>query len=473
MHIYFFHQSRIRSPPPHPQENTKPMRKTSAWIPVLLSALFVLTGLAGLALSEDNPKKMQSAPTATAPAPPVPTVMLIKIDDPITPMIAEFIIKSIDKAAKQNDEALIIEMDTPGGLVESTREIIKKMLVSEVPIVVYVAPEGSRAASAGVFITLTANIAAMAPNTRMGSASPVQLEGKMDETMAKKVTNDLAAMIRGIAEKRGRNAKWAEDAVRKSISATETEALKLGVIDLIAPDITALLKQIHGRTVDVALGKKTLNTADAVVKERTMGFRYKLLGIISNPNVAYILMILGFYGLYFELSNPGAIFPGVAGAICLILAFYALQTLPINYAGLMLIILAIGLFIAEAFITSHGVLGVGGTIAMLFGSLMLIDSPEPSLQISWAVIIPVVAASALLFIVTVTVAVRAQRSRVDTGKEGLIGMQAEAKTEIGEDGQVFLRGEYWNARSDERIAKGEKVTVIAVKGLRLIVKKVP
>jgi len=449
------------------------MRKTSAWIPVLLSALFVLTGLAGLALSEDNPKKMQSAPTATAPAPPVPTVMLIKIDDPITPMIAEFIIKSIDKAAKQNDEALIIEMDTPGGLVESTREIIKKMLVSEVPIVVYVAPEGSRAASAGVFITLTANIAAMAPNTRMGSASPVQLEGKMDETMAKKVTNDLAAMIRGIAEKRGRNAKWAEDAVRKSISATETEALKLGVIDLIAPDITALLKQIHGRTVDVALGKKTLNTADAVVKERTMGFRYKLLGIISNPNVAYILMILGFYGLYFELSNPGAIFPGVAGAICLILAFYALQTLPINYAGLMLIILAIGLFIAEAFITSHGVLGVGGTIAMLFGSLMLIDSPEPSLQISWAVIIPVVAASALLFIVTVTVAVRAQRSRVDTGKEGLIGMQAEAKTEIGEDGQVFLRGEYWNARSDERIAKGEKVTVIAVKGLRLIVKKVP
>jgi membrane-bound serine protease (ClpP class) len=437
-----------------------------------MSLLLVLSGLAGLALSADQPKAEVSTPTATAPAPPARTVLLIKIDDPITPMIAEFIMKSIDKAAKQNAEALIIEMDTPGGLVESTREIIKKMLASEVPTVVYVAPDGSRAASAGVFITLTANIAAMAPNTRMGSASPVQMEGKMDETMAKKVTNDLAAMIRGIAEKRGRNATWAEDAVRKSISATETEALKLGVIDLIAPDIATLLKKIHGRTVDVALGKRTLNTADAVVKEHAMGFRYKLLGIISNPNIAYILMILGFYGLYFELSNPGAIFPGVAGAICLILAFYALQTLPINYAGLMLIILAIGLFIAEAFIASHGVLGVGGAVAMLFGSLMLIDSPEPSLQISWAVILPVVAASSLLFIVTVTVAVRAHRGRVDTGKEGLIGMHAEAKTEIGEDGQVFLRGEYWNAQSDDHIEKGEKVMVVAVDGLRLKVRKV-
>jgi membrane-bound serine protease (ClpP class) len=446
------------------------MRKTIAWLTICLSLLLIFSGSTGLALSIDS-KKERTAPTASTPAAPTHTVLLIKIDDPITPMVAEFIIKSIDKAAKQNAEALIIEMDTPGGLVESTREIIKKMLAAEVPTVVYVAPDGSRAASAGVFITLTANIAAMAPNTRMGSASPVQMEGKMDETMAKKITNDLAAMIRGIAEKRGRNATWAEDAVRKSISATETEALKLGVIDLIAPDIASLLKKIDGRTVEVALGKRTLRTADAAVKEHTMGFRYRLLGIISNPNIAYILMILGFYGLYFELSNPGAILPGVAGAICLILAFYALQTLPINYAGLMLIILAIGLFIAEAFITSHGILGVGGAVAMLFGSLMLIDSPDPSLQISWAVILPVVAASALLFIVTVTVAVRAHRGRVDTGKEGLIGMHAEAKTDIGEDGQVFLRGEYWNARSDEPIAKGEKVTVTAVDGLRLKVKK--
>jgi len=447
------------------------MRKTLAWITITLSFFLILSGLTGLALSADKPKAVKTSPTATTPATPLRTVMLIKIDAPITPVVAEYIIKSIDTAAKDDAEAIIIQLNTPGGLVDSTNEIIMKMMSSAVPTVVYVAPSGGRAASAGVFITLASNIAAMAPTTHIGAASPVQMQGQMDKTMAKKVTNDLAAMIRGIAEKRHRNAKWAEEAVRKAVSITETEALKLGVIDLIAPDIDTLVKRIDGRTVDVVLGKRTIKTAGATVKELPMGFRYKLLGIISNPNIAYILMILGFYGLYFELSNPGAIFPGVAGAICLILAFYALQTLPINYAGLMLIILAIILFIAEAFITSHGVLGIGGVVAMLFGSLMLIDTPEPSLRISWAVILPVVATSALLFIVTVTVAVRAHRSRVDTGKEGLIGMQAEARTDIGNDGQVHLRGEYWNARSDEPIRKGEKVTVVAVEGLRLKVKK--
>lgn len=447
------------------------MRKTFAWITITVSFFLILSGLTGLALSADKPKTERSTPTATVQAPPQHVVYLITIDAPITPVVAEYIIKSIDKASKENAEALLIQLNTPGGLVDSTNHIVMKIMSSNVPVVVYVAPSGGRAASAGVFITLSAHIAAMAPTTHIGAASPVQMEGKMDETMAKKVTNDLAAMIRGIAERRGRNAKWAEEAVRKAVSATETEALKNKVIDLIAPDIDTLVKQIDGRTVDVVIGTRTLKTAGATVKELPMGIRYKLLGIISNPNIAYILMILGFYGLYFELSNPGAIFPGVAGAICLILAFYALQTLPINYAGLMLILLAIGLFIAEAFITSHGILGVGGAVAMLFGSLMLIDSPEPSLQISWAVILPVVAASALLFIVTVTVAVRAHRSKVDTGREGLIGMRAEAKTDIGADGQVFLRGEYWNARSDESIAKGEKVTVTAIEGLRLKVKK--
>ncbi len=447
------------------------MRTTIAWITISLSVLLVITGLTGLALSADPPKPEKSAPTATTPEPPAHTVLLIKIDAPITPTVAEYIIKSIDTAEKQNAEALIIQLNTPGGLVDSTNHIVMRIMSSNLPIVVYVAPSGGRAASAGVFITLSGHIAAMAPTTHIGAASPVQMEGKMDETMAKKVTNDLAAMIRGIAEKRGRNAKWAEDAVRKAVSITETEALKLKVIDLIAPDVATLVKQIDGRTVDVVLGKKTLKTAGATVTELPMGFRYKLLGIISNPNIAYILMILGFYGLYFELSNPGAIFPGVAGAICLILAFYALQTLPINYAGLMLIILAILLFIAEAFIASHGVLGIGGVVAMLFGSLMLIDSPEPSLRISWAVILPVVATSSLLFIVTVTVAVRAHRGRVDTGKEGLVGMQAEARTDIGADGQVHMRGEYWNAWSDEPVRKGEKVTVTAVEGLRLKVKK--
>jgi membrane-bound serine protease (ClpP class) len=293
----------------------------------------------------------------------------------------------------------------------------------------------------------------------------------MDETKERKAMNDLAAFARGIAEKRGRNTQWAEEAVRKAVSATETEALKLKVIDLIAPDIPSLVSAIDGRTVDLIIGKKTLKTAGAEVKTMKMGFRDKLLGIISNPNIAYILMILGFYGLYFELSNPGAIFPGVAGAICLILAFYALQTLPINYAGLMLIILAIALFIAEAFITSHGVLGIGGTIAMLMGSVMLIDSPAPVLQISWAVIIPAVAMSAILFIITVTIAIRVYREKPTTGKEGLIGMVATAKTDILSDGQVFMRGEYWNAWSDEPIKTGEQVIVVAVEGLKVKVRK--
>jgi len=447
------------------------MRKILAWTTVLASLTLVISGWTGLALSAGMPKGEKSSPTATPAAAAAPMVMLITIDAPITPTVAEHIIKSIDRAAKQNAEALIIQLNTPGGLVDSTNNIVIKMMASSVPTVVYITPSGGRAASAGVFITLSANIAAMAPTTHIGAASPVQMEGKMDKTMEKKVMNDLAAMVRGIAEKRGRNAAWAEDAVRKAVSATETEALKLRIIDLIAPDVPTLLKKIDGRTVDTVLGKRKLRTADAQVITIEQGLREKVLGIISNPNIAYILMILGFYGLYFELSNPGAVFPGVAGAICLILAFYALQTLPINYAGLMLIVLGIALFIMEAFITSHGVLGVGGTIAMLFGSLMLIDSPEPSLQISWAVIIPVVAASSLLFIITLTVAVRAHRSRVDTGKEGLIGMHAEAKTDVDVDGQVFLRGEYWNARSDEHIAKGEKVIVVAVEGLRLIVRK--
>jgi membrane-bound serine protease (ClpP class) len=430
--------------------------------------MFVLTAAAD---TKDTKKPDKPAPPAAESAPPAKKIYLIEIDAPITPVTAEYFIKSIDRASHDNVEALIVQMNTPGGLVDSMNDIVIRMMSSKVPIVVYVAPSGGRAASAGVFITMAAHIAAMAPTTHIGAASPIQLEGKMDETKERKAMNDLAAFARGIAEKRGRNAQWAEEAVRKAVSATETEALKLKVIDLIARDIPSLVSAIDGRTVDVIIGKKTLKTAGAEVKTMKMGFRDKLLGIISNPNIAYILMILGFYGLYFELSNPGAIFPGVAGAICLILAFYALQTLPINYAGLMLIILAIALFIAEAFITSHGVLGIGGTIAMLIGSVMLIDSPAPVLQISWAVIIPAVAMSAILFIITVTIAIRVYREKPTTGKEGLIGMVAMAKTDILSDGQVFMRGEYWNAWSDEPIQKGEQVVVIAVEGLKVKVRK--
>ncbi len=440
------------------------------WAMLCSSLLLLLTGTAGLLLSAVAGEK--SGPAKTAPAaPPETFVNLITVEAPITPTVAEFITSSIDRATRDGAQALVIRLNTPGGLVDSMNHIVIKMMASEVPTVVYVSPSGGRAASAGVFITLAANIAAMAPTTHIGAASPVQMEGKMEKTMERKVMNDLAALARSICEKRGRNAQWAEDAVRKAVSITDTEALRLHVIDLVAPDVPSLLNRIDGRTVDVALGKRTLHTAHAAVREIELGLRQKILGIISNPNIAYILMILGFYGLYFELANPGAIFPGVAGAICLILAFYALQTLPINYAGLLLIILALVLFVLEAFITSHGVLAVGGVVSMLLGSMMLIDSPIPALRISWVVIIPVVAASALLFIVTVTVAIRAHRSRVDTGREGLIGIAGTARTDVHNEGQVYLRGEIWNARSDEPISKGTKITVVAVDGLRLTVKK--
>jgi membrane-bound serine protease (ClpP class) len=446
------------------------MRDRIPWL-LPLSLLLIIALSYRMPLSAGTPKD-KTAPSAPAQASPSKNVYLITVDAAITPVVAEYINKSIDTASKANAEALIIELDTPGGLVDSMREIVKKMMSADVPVVVYVGPSGARAASAGVFITLAANIAAMAPTTHIGAAHPVTMEGKMDKTMEAKIVNDLAAMARSIAEKRGKNAKWAEEAVRKSVSITETEALKAKVIDFISPDIPTLLKDINGKTVDLAVGKKTLKTEGVGVVEIKMGFRFKFLNTISNPNIAYILMILGFYGLYFEFANPGAIFPGVAGAICLILAFYALQTLPINYAGLMLIILGVGLFIAEAFITSHGVLGFGGAIAMAIGSVMLVESTSPYLRISWSVIVPVVALSALLFIITVSLAVRVHREKADTGKEGMLGLEGEAKTDIHTGGQVFVRGEYWNAWSDGPVQKGDRVKVEAVEGLKLKVRKI-
>ena len=444
------------------------MRNKFLWL-ILFSLLQIIAFSYVIPLSADAPKEKK--PAAPAPAAPPNKIYLINVDAPITPVVSEYIIKSIDTASRNRAEAIIIQLDTPGGLVDSMREIVKKMLSADIPVVVYVAPAGARAASAGVFITIAANIAAMAPSTHIGAAHPVTMEGKMDKTMEAKVVNDLAAMARSIAEKRGKNATWAEEAVRKSVSITESEALKERVIDLVAPDVPSLLKEINGKSVDLAIGKKTLDTSKAQVQEINMGFRYRVLEIISNPNIAYILMILGFYGLYFELANPGAIFPGVAGAISLILAFYALHTLPINYAGLMLIILGVGLFIAEAFITSHGILGIGGAVAMAIGSVMLIESPSPYLRISWAVIVPVVALSALLFVITVTLAVRVQREKADTGKEGMLGLEGEAKTDIYASGQIFVRGEYWNAWSEAPIKKGERVKVEAVEGLKLKVKR--
>jgi|Deesub1362A_J573_1020465.scaffolds.fasta_scaffold00275_34 membrane-bound serine protease (ClpP class) len=399
-------------------------------------------------------------------------VIVITVDGIINPVSDEFISKSITKANERKVEAIVIELDTPGGLDTSMRSIIKSILGSEVPVVVFVHPSGARAASAGAFITIAAHIAAMAPQTNIGAAHPVGIGEKMDKAMVEKVTNDAAAYMKSLAKKRGRNTKWAEDAVRKSISSTADEALKENVIDLIANNINSLLRDIDGKKVQTVVSEKVLRTAGATVIREEMGLRHKILDFISNPNVAYVLMLLGFYGLFFELTNPGAIFPGVVGGICLILAFYAFQTLPVNYAGLLLIILAIILFILEVQIVSHGVLTIGGIISMVIGSIMLFETAGPFIRLSLYTVLPAVILTALFFTVVVGLILKAHRRRPVTGLEGLIEEQGTAITDITPaGGMVLVHGERWSAYSDEPIAKGEKIIVESVSGLKVKVKK--
>jgi len=399
-------------------------------------------------------------------------VIVITVDGVINPVSAEFIQKSIHKANDKKYEALVIELDTPGGLDASMRSIVKEMIGSEVPVIVFVSPSGSRAASAGAFITLAAHIAAMSPGTNIGAAHPVGIGGKMDKTMTDKATNDAVAYIKSLAEKSGRNVQWAEDAVRKSISSTETEALQLKVIDIITKDINSLLADIDGKKVRTVSGEKILSTGNASVVREELGLRHRILNLISDPNVAYILMLLGFYGLFFELTNPGSLFPGVIGGICLILAFYAFQTLPVNYAGLLLIILAIILFILEIKIISHGVLTIGGIVAMTIGSLMLFESPAPFMKLSLAVILPAVVMTTLFFTIVIGLAYKAYKRKPITGSEGLLGSYGIADTDINmEGGRVTVHGEIWSSYSEDAIDKGSRIIVEEVSGLKLKVKK--
>jgi membrane-bound serine protease (ClpP class) len=401
-------------------------------------------------------------------------VYVVRVEGIIAPSLADFFVSAIRKAEDGGAHAIIFELDTPGGLDTSMRVIIKEILRSPVPVVVYVSPSGARAASAGAFITIAAHVATMAPGTNIGAAHPVHMGGgEADEEMTRKVENDAAAYMRGLAERRGRNATWAEDAVRKSVSATATEALKLKVIDLIAENRADLLTKVDGRTVETGAGKITLKTKAAKIVEVEMGLRDKVLSVISNPTIAYMLLILGMAGLYFELSTPGAILPGVLGGICLILAFYAFQTLPINYAGLLLIILGVVLFIAEVTVVSHGILTIGGITAMILGSLMLIDSPAPFLQISLSAILGVTAATTAFFVFAIGAVFRAHRRQPATGREGLVGQVGVARTRLDPDGLIFIRGEIWNATCAEGAESGEQVQVTSVAGLKLNVKKLP
>ncbi len=397
-----------------------------------------------------------------------PRFDVIVIDSAITPPVAEYIVASVTASSKAGSEGLIIQMDTPGGLDLAMRDIIKSLLNAPLPVIVYVAPKGARAASAGAFITIAAHIAVMAPGTNIGAAHPVAIgAGKMDETMLEKVESDAVAYARSIAKERGRNVEWMEKAVRKSASIPAEEALSLRVIDLIAGDLGELLQKIDGREVNLPSGKKKLRAKGAEIHMKSMGVREKILITISNPNIAYLLFIIGLAGLYFEFAHPGVVLPGIVGGISLILAFFAFQTLPINYAGILLILFAVILFIAEIKVMSHGVLTIGGVISFTLGSIMLFESPDPALRVSWDVLIPAVLITSLFFAGVITLAVKAQMRKPVTGQQGMIGEYAEAVTDVGEDGKVFLRGEYWNAFSASPIKKGSHVKVVSIRGLTL------
>ena len=397
-------------------------------------------------------------------------IYIIRIADAISPGTAEYIKSGIKKAEENEAACIIIELDTPGGLAESMRLIVQNILASRVPVVVFVSPGGARAASAGVMITMAADIAAMAPGTNIGAAHPVGAGGKeIDGTMSEKIINDMVAQAQSVAEKRGRNAQWVEDAIRESVSVTETEALKENIIDLIAKDTEDLIRQLNGRQIKDR-GKLELDQAKKIVLEESL--RSKILRTISNPNIAYILMMIGLAGLYFELSHPGAIFPGVIGGIALILAFFAMQTLPVNYAGILLIVLAIIFFIMEMKITSYGLLSVAGVVSLLLGSLMLFEGDTPDMKLSWQVLLPTIIVISGFFAAVASLVFRAQISKPSTGAGGLVGEIGIVKKALRPEGKVFVHGELWHARAKEPLDEDVKVRVVRVINLMLEVESV-
>ncbi|MDP2654266.1 MAG: nodulation protein NfeD [Candidatus Omnitrophota bacterium] len=467
-----------------------------------------------------------------AALPSSPVVHVIELnDDTINPVTAEYISRSIDQAEEEGAQCLVIKLDTPGGLLNSTRTIVKKILSARIPVVVYIAPDGSRAGSAGVFITYASHIAAMSPSTNIGAAHPVQIgeqkkeqkddnywdglkellktmnekneerektagdkaEGKQakkedsakeqqkeepeieadPDPMSSKILQDTVAFVKSLAEERDRNVEWAIKSVTKSSSITASEALELKVVEIIARDETDLLNQLDGRSVKVADKDLVLRTKDAPVKRIPMTFRQKFFNVLANPNIAYIFMILGFYGLLYEVTHPGFGAPGILGFIFLVLAFYSMQALPTNYAAVALIILGLVLLVAEAFVPGFGLLTLAGVGCMILGSMLLFDSSLPMMKVSKGLIFSLTLTTALITTFLVQATIRAHSRKIKGGREGLIGEKGEARTLIGteQEGRVFVHGELWNAVSDESIPAGEKVTVTAVEGLTVKVKK--
>jgi membrane-bound serine protease (ClpP class) len=401
---------------------------------------------------------------------------LIVVDGSINPASADFISNSVIRATADDAGALVIQLDTPGGLLTSARQIVKALLNSAVPIIVYVAPSGASAASAGTFITEAANVAAMAPGTTIGAAHPIEVGGgEVQGVIGNKIENYTASFAKTIAQQRGRNEQWIEDSVRKSASIGEREALKLHVVEIIAPDIPSLLAQASGRQVTVAGGRRlTLRTAGATVRRSEMRLGESVLNRLADPNIMYLLMIAGMLGLYFEFAHPGVYLPGVAGAICLLLALASFQLIPINLAGLLLILLGAGLLITEAFVTSYGVLGLGGIVAFVLGSLFLVDTSETNLQVNRAIIAGAGGAFSAIVLGIGYVVLREGRANATTGSEGMIGKIGEVREPIapGIPGRVFVHGEIWRAVSDAQMAAGSRVRVTAVRGLELIVQPV-
>jgi membrane-bound serine protease (ClpP class) len=397
-------------------------------------------------------------------------IRVLQVQDVINPVTAGYIVHGIESAERSGASAVVIELDTPGGLESSMREIVQRINIATVPVVVYVWPPGGRAASAGAFITMAGHVAAMAPNTSIGAAHPVSGQGEAIEgPLGEKVTNDAVAFIRGIAHERGRNEEWAEQAVRESVSVPDYEAVQLHIVDLTASDLNDLLNKIDGRSVSLSTGSVVLHTSGARIENSEMSIFDRFLLVLSDPNIAFLLLSVGMLGIVFEVLHPGAIFPGVFGAIALLLAFFSLDTLPFSWAGVALIALAFVFFVLELFITSHGVLGIGGAIALAIGGSILVSGGgETGLEVSRWLIVGLSGTITLFFILAVGAIMRSQRQRPTTGEQGLVGRLAEVRTPLAPKGMVFINGELWEAITDgSEAAIGQNVEVVSVEGLRL------
>jgi membrane-bound serine protease (ClpP class) len=438
-----------------------------AWITAWAIALLAM--VAGAGLTQDRAGDKAKTVRAGKKARGEDRVLVLRLDGPISPITAEALENALTRAERERYQALVIEIDTPGGLESSMRDMVKKMLATPVPTIAWVTPSGAHAASAGVFIVMAADFAAMAPGTNIGAATPISLQGPMDSTLARKATNDASAFARSIATQRGRNAKWAEDAVRHAVSINEDEAVKINVVDTTAATLDEVLALAEGRSWRRGSAVGKLHVVGLPVDRIDVGFRQRLLALIADPNVAYILMLLGFYGVMFELQNPGAILPGVVGGICLILAFLALSVLPVNYAGIALILLAMVFFIAEIKVASHGILGAGGVIALILGSMILFHGTGVG-RLSLVVVLVATAVTALFFLLVVGAGLRAQARRVTTGSAGMVGQRAVVIERLAPDGTVRLGDEIWKAVASTPVEAGNAVEITGIEGLTLRVR---